>query len=45
MVHPDIRPKKLWLEQVGDIFAVDPEELRRATLWYHYPNLKMIDLK
>lgn len=45
MVHPDIRPGKLWLEQVANIFAVDPEDLRQATLWHHYPTLKMIDLR
>ena|GEM_PF-1668745 len=40
MVHPDIRPRKLWLDQVATIFGIDPEELRRSTLWYLYPRLE-----
>ena len=40
MVHPDIRPRRLWLEQVAAIFAIDPEELRHATLWHRYPGIE-----
>lgn len=40
MVHPDIRPRKLWVDQVAAIFDIEPEDISKATLWSHYPGLE-----
>ena len=41
MVHPDIRPQKLWVEQVAAIFKIEPRDIYEATLWHHYGGLKV----
>ena len=40
MVHPDIRPRSLWVDQVAAIFGIEPSDISKATLSSHYSGLQ-----